>query len=190
MRLTEWFQRVIIDSLLHKRVREMNLFEALNTLGRRINRSYPALNEGGCCVYAATIGEELLKRGLKVRVVIANSFEAKKNLNRVRHKVNNTNQKRDWNSAGIYFNHVGVEFKLGGKWFLYDSDGVNPRGKKLGSYQVHPGFISVADAKALADESKGWNCSFSRRSIPHLKKHIKNFLATALPEKVVDQIPA
>lgn len=168
----------------------MNLFEALNTLGNRINRFYPNVNHGGCCVYASIIGEDLLSRGLKTRVVVANSWEAKKNLNKVRKQVNNTNQKEEWNAAGIYFNHVGVEFKLGGKWFLYDSDGVNPRGPKLGSYKVHPGFISVEEAKALAAEREGWNESFNRRSIPGLRKHVKQFLDTNLPEKVVDQIPS
>ena len=168
----------------------MNLFEALNTLGQRINKSYPNINNGGCCVYAAAVGEELLKRGVNVRTVVANSYDASLNINKARKGVNNTNQKDEWNQAGVYFNHVGVEFKLGGKWFLYDSDGVNPRGKKLGSYKVHPGFLSVEEAKALAAEAKGWNDSFNRRSIPALKKHIKNFLASALPDKVVDQIPS
>ena len=170
----------------------MNLFESLNALGQRINRFYPTINNGGCCIYAATVGEELLKRGLKVRAVVANCSGASAltlDLNKVRRYVDNTGQKNAWNSAGIYFNHVGVEFELGGKWFIYDSDGVNPRGPRLGSYFVHPGFISVADAKALADESEGWNIDFNRRSIPYLKKHIKNFLNSVLPEKVVDQIP-
>jgi hypothetical protein len=176
----------------------MNLFETLNTLGHRIKLWYPEINEGGCCVYASIIGEELLARGIETRIVVAGSDGSKTNLNRIRRKVGNTKQKSAWHDVGIYFTHVGVEFKLGGKWFIYDCDGVNPRGlmlglfrtpMKLGNFKLHPGFISVADATALAAEPEGWNYCFDRKSIPSMKKRVKKFLMNSLPEKVVDQIP-
>lgn len=176
----------------------MNLFETLNTLGHCIKLWYPKINEGGCCVYASIIGEELLARGIKTRIVVAGSNKAKTNLNRVRRKIDNTNQKIGWHAVGIYFNHVGVEFRLGGKWFIYDSEGVNPRSltlgvwkapMKLGNFKVHPGFISVADATALGDEPEGWNDCFDRKEIPNMKERVKKFLMNSLPEKVVDQIP-
>ena len=66
----------------------MDLIESLNTLGQRINRWYPEINHGGCCVYASLIGEELRKRGVEVRVIVA-AWGAKTNLDKVRPKLNN-----------------------------------------------------------------------------------------------------
>jgi hypothetical protein len=158
----------------------MNLFETLNTLGNRINRWYPEVNSGGCCVYASMIGEELRKRGIEVRIIVA-AYSATKDIDKARKRVNNIHQKSEWNAEDIWFNHVGVEFQHEGVWYHYDSDGVNPKSKKLGSFTVYPGRLSVDEAKVLADEPEGWNWSFDRNKIPAMKRHVKKYLAATLP---------
>lgn len=159
----------------------MDLNETLDALGRRINRWYPEINEGGCCVYASLIGEELRKRGIEVRIIVA-AWGANKNLDKVRTKLNNANRKVEWNDNDVYFNHVGVEFKYKGRTYHYDSDGVKPKSKKLKSFMVYPGRLSVDEATLLAAEPEGWNDSFERRKIPTLKRHIRSYLAAKLPQ--------
>ena len=158
----------------------MDLIESLNTLGQRINRRYPEINKGGCCVYASLIGEELRKRGIEVRIIVA-AWGANKNLDKVRPRLMKTDRKVEWNDNDVYFNHVGVEFRHKGKTFHYDSDGVNPKSKKLKSYDVYPGRLSVDEAKLLAAEPEGWNDSFGRSKIPSLKRHVRSYLAAKLP---------
>jgi hypothetical protein len=159
----------------------MDLKETLDSLGQRINRWYPEINHGGCCVYAALIGEELRKRNIEVRVIVA-AWGARKNLDKVRTKLNNANRKEEWNGKDVYFNHVGVEFVYNGKTYHYDSDGVKPKSKNLKSFSVYPGRLSVDEARALADEPEGWNSDFNRSKIPSLKRHIRSYLAAKFPQ--------
>jgi len=164
----------------HRNGLNMDLHETLNTLGQRINRYYPEINHGGCCVYASLIGEELRKRGIESRVIVA-AWGATTNIDKVRPQLMNTDRKVEWNDNDVYFNHVGVEFKYKGKTFHYDSDGVKPKSKKLKSYVIYPGRLSVDEAKLLADEPEGWNESFERSKIPALKRHVRSYLAAKMP---------
>ena len=157
----------------------MDLIKSLNELGERINRWYPAVNSGGCCVYAAEVGKELLRRGIETRIIVA-AWGARSHLDKVRPKLNNTNQKAEWNDKDVWFNHVGVEFKYKGKVYHYDSDGVHRKSRSLKSWTVYPGRLSVDEAKALADEPEGWNDCFERGKIPSMKRHIRRYLATRL----------
>jgi hypothetical protein len=159
----------------------MDLIDSLNVLGRRINRWYPEINHGGCCVYASIIGEELRRRNIDVRIIVA-SYSAKVNLDKVRTKLGNTNRKEDWNGRSVYFTHVGVEFVYKGKTFHYDSDGVTRKGKNLKEWRIYPGRLSVDEAKGLADEPVGWNESFNRNKIPSLRRHVRRFMGANLPQ--------
>jgi len=159
----------------------MDLIETLNKLGERINRWYPAVNTGGCCVYAAAVGKELEARGIETRIIVA-AWGARSNLDKVRPKLNNANRKEEWNGKDVWFNHVGVEFKHKGKTFHYDTDGVNAKRRTLKSWNIYPGRLSVDEATALADEPEGWNDYFNRKKIPSMKRHIRSFLAANLPQ--------
>lgn len=156
-----------------------DLVQILNTLGDRINRWYPDINAGGCCVYASLVGEELRKRGIKTRIIVANDVP-RGNIDKIRQTIKNINSKSDWNDKDVYFQHVGVEFVYNNETFHYDSNGVNGKGKHLGEWKIYPGRFSVDEAKALADEAKGWCSSFNRRKIPSLKRHVQKYLATNL----------
>lgn len=109
----------------------MNVINALNILGRRINRWYPTINHGGCCVFAVLVAEELLKRNIPVEIIVA-ADAASGNIDRAREQVN-SNRKDEWNAAGIYFNHVGIEFIIDGNVYHFETEhGVNPEDVMLG----------------------------------------------------------
>lgn len=190
MSLTERLQVYILDSFTALRPKKMSsddvisVIATLNTLGRRINRWYPYINCGGCCVFASIVGEELLKRGIEARIIVGTDMDDEdraegSNLNDLESSVGP--QKERWNDNGVFFNHVGVELRLDDDVYHYDTDGINPESQMLKQYLLYDGSISVETAKALADEVEGWNECFDRKQIPSLRGHIRRFLAANLP---------
>lgn len=159
----------------------MDLIKTLNNLGQRINRYYPLINEGGCCVYASLVGKELQNRGIAVKIVVA-ARDARGNLDVVRRKLNNNNLKSEWNEKNVWFNHVGFEFKYKNRIYHADTNGVNPKGRKLQEWRIYSGRLSLDEGTILANEPEGWNDSFDRNKIPSLKRHIKSYLASKLPQ--------
>lgn len=160
----------------------MNATVVLNSLGQRINRWYPNINYGGCCVYAAILGSELEKRNIPVRVIVA-AYAARNgtDIAKIANNIADRSKKQTWNENGVFFNHVGLEIKIGKKWHYYDSDGCEKRGSEFRNFPVYRGRISVEDAKKLASDTDGWNPDFDRAKIPSIKRHVKKFLATNLP---------
>lgn len=160
----------------------MNTVAVLNSLGKRINQWYPTINYGGCCVYAAILGAELEKRNIPVRVIVA-AFAASDgtNIARIANNIANRGEKQAWNENGVYFNHVGLEIKIGKKWHHCDTDGCEKPARAFRRLPVYRGYLSVDDAKKLASDGDGWNCDFNRSKIPSVKRHVKRFLATNLP---------
>lgn len=162
-------------------MKQDDLPKVLDALGQRINRWYESINCGGCCVYAVIVAEELQMRGVETRIIVG-AYSAKNNIERVKQRISNIGSKAEWCENGVWFNHVGVEFKYRGRWYHYDTDGANRRQKHFKQYEIYPGRLTVAEAKAVADEEAGWNESFNRDRIPQLKKHVKRYLATTLPQ--------
>ena len=105
-----------------------------------------------------------------------------KNIDKIKRKIPDIGRKEHWNDNGVWFNHVAVEFKHKGRWYHYDTDNVQTQKKDFGDYVVHPGRLTVFEAKAIGNEESGWNTSFDRNSIPRLREHVKRYLATTLPQ--------
>lgn len=165
----------------------MDIIEALNVLGKRINRWYPNINSGGCCVYAAMVAEELHKRGVDVCIIVAAECSDddeghNADLNYLERNIK-SNSKADWNNNGVFFNHVGIEFRIGDDIYHYDSNGVHPEDVMLDCWRLYEGRISIETAKSLAEEAEGWNTTFNRKSIPSLRLHVSNFFKNAFPVK-------
>lgn len=158
----------------------MDLIPALNTLGKKVNRWYPYINSGGCCIYAVIVAEELILRGRKPQIVVGNLSQSLTKIGQARNNVINRNSMAEWRSAGICFNHVGVAFRHKGVWFIYDSDGVNPLSiGRLGRFTLYPGLMTIEDTRLIA-ASGGWNNCFNQRCIPKLRLRVKEFLKTNL----------
>ena len=158
----------------------MNLLESLTALGNKINRYYPEINSGGCCIYAAIVGEELLARNIKTRIVIAHWCRTKVNIDYVR-KSSNPSTMEDWTDNDIHFNHVGVEFKYRRTWYSHDTDiTVKSREGRLGGFFLYPGRLTVDEAKTLASSEHGWNSTFDRNNIPRIRNHIHKFFISIM----------
>jgi hypothetical protein len=172
----------------------MEIVDKLNTLGKVVMARYPYINCGGCCVYAAMVAEELQKHGIDAKGIVA-AYSAKElntngvTLNSIRPGIK-SNTLAEWNNHGVRFNHVGVEFvikkegKRTGTKKHYDSTGVKRATTELDYMPIYKGRLELADLKALARKRKGWNESFNRRSIPALRKLVKEHLgvdSTATP---------
>jgi len=86
------------------------------------------LNFGGCCVYAALVARELVKRGHPARGVAYAGFfgDNHANLDEVRNKLRDPKSVWAWNKRGVNFSHVAVEAEIGGEIVVFDSDGFRP----------------------------------------------------------------
>ena len=156
----------------------------LRALGKEANRQFPYLNNGGCCVYAAAVAGELERLGYEYEVIVPAPYNETLDLSDVRKNVTNVNEKSSWNAAGVYFSHVAVRVKTGGRWYTYDSDGFRRSKYEFGRgwsgdamYTAPNGGMTAKEAKSLADESKGWNSCFHRGDVPRVRKLVKEMLA-------------
>lgn len=163
----------------------MNIIDKLNDLGKEVLRRYPDINYGGCCVYAAMIVAALHKHKIKAQGIVA-SWEAESlnnagmSIDAVRgNMVNKTHD--EWNSNGVAFSHVGVEFEYKGRVRTvkkhYDTHGVHSAKKVLDNYPIYNGRLTLEELRILAGTKKGWNSCFDRKDIPAIRKLVKAHLA-------------
>jgi len=163
------------------------VFKALRDLGNKADMSIDNLNRGGCCVFAAEVAEKLQQQGFEVRLVeVIPRYESRSDasLDYIREMIQQNNEspleKRNWESYGASFWHVAVQFKIGNRWYTYDSNTLI-RGKiRFGMYRVVPGFFTVEEGKAFA-KSPTWNEMFNRRQIPRLRKMVSQHLTGLVP---------
>jgi len=155
------------------------LRQRLRKLGKTANKQFPYLNNGGCCVYAAAVAGELERLGVQYEVIVPCPYNESVDLADIRKNVTNVNEKKAWNEAGVYFSHVAVRLKLAGRWYTYDSDGFTRSKYDFGkgwTYVAVDGGMTAKEAKALADEAKGWNTCFSRSNVPKVRKLVREAL--------------
>ncbi len=151
-----------------------NIVDTLNRLGHAAETSVNYLNKGGCCVFAALVGRELVNRGYVVKGVVV-SFgprEGKCRLDDVRRRTGNTDLV-DWYND-LSFNHVGIEFRADGRTRRYDSNGVVGGSDPLLHMNAHPDRLTVEELEAFAADPN-WNTCFDRKQIPKLKKLVKQY---------------
>lgn len=155
----------------------MDLKVKLNRLGKDVNKRFPYLNHGGCCVYAAMVVAELRKQKVPaVGIVASYGAEEGVSIDLARQAVQN-NTLREWNDNGISFSHVGVEFDHNGVKKHYDSNGVHKVRKVLDHMPIYEGRLQYKELKELAERVEGWNPSFDRNIIPELRKIVKSYIS-------------
>lgn len=152
----------------------MDLITGLNRLGIAINRNYPYINSGGCAVFAMIVGQELQDAGIEVRGIVAAYGSRNKSIATIRRSVV-TLEMNDWMENGLRFNHVGLAIKYNGKWYHYDSHGVNPKGKYLLNMPLYRGTMTIDEVAKVASDPSGWNDCFDRDSIPRLHQTVRRF---------------
>ncbi len=154
----------------------MDLVKTLNRLGKDVMQKYPLINYGGCCVYASMVSIELRKKGIAARGIVSSYYAetCDTTIDEARKKVRENNV-FEWNSNGINFFHVGLEFDYKGKTRHYDSTGVCVAKKKLDKMPIYAGRLTHAELKALASKQDGWNSRFDRKNIPALRKLVRSY---------------
>jgi hypothetical protein len=152
----------------------VDLIQQLDEIGKRINKAFPMINDGGCCIYAVMIAKELKKLGYRPRIIVAGRDD-EVNVQEARKKIKDIANHHEWWENGIYFNHVGIEFTYKRKKYHYDSCGVKPASKMLDEYYIYPGRLGIKDAEVLANQSTAWNVAFNRNDIPKIQRRISDF---------------
>lgn len=154
------------------------LFKKLRKLQDEMIENHPNLNYGGCCVYAALIGEQLEKLGFQVEVVTPTEYGLYDNAYDARKGVRNVKNVYEWVDNGVSFRHVAVRFKTrAGVVYTYDSERFCKGSSDFGldGYNTDPEFgtgLTVAEAKAISSKQKGWNRAFNRREIPRIRSKV------------------
>ena len=150
----------------------------LLSVGATINSiTEDTTNWGGCCVVAAVVGKRLRELGVPVRAVVA-TYQGLSLLDR---EPTDRGDPDAWARVGIYFNHVGLEFKAGNRWHYFDSEGVKPRQREnnklpAGDWPVIPGQLTVDEVAELASNPHRWNPVFPRHTIPAIEEAVYRML--------------
>lgn len=153
----------------------MMLIDHLNELGVEVNARIPKINYGGCAVFALMVTRQLMKIGLRPRIILA-SYPGSLPLREVVPKLSNIKYQHNWNDYGLYFCHLGVEFTYEGKKYHYDSNGCNPAGEELLGYKIVDGWMRIKWVEQIFSVPSNWNNEFNRRNIPELQKIVENYL--------------
>lgn len=160
------------------------LIERLNALADDVSNTIERVNNGGCAVFASHVAYHLkYVRGVKEVVVRAGDYDShggRLSVDAARKKVKKSNALPcDWNSAGVFFSHVIVEFTYRKKKYHYDShSGVvsETRETHYGEYPLYKGGMTVEEGLAIASTPIGWNPTFNRKNIPRMIKLINKHL--------------
>ena len=144
-----------------------------------INNAAENINDGGCCVFAAKLGEQLSKFGKVSIRVIGYENEWGRNINDIREVVNDNFDVTEWQSNGVSFWHVFIEFKYKRTLYQIDSTGVYNvnRGQTLVPKHnaLLDGCFTIDEAKQFASTPKGWNRCFDRNKIPLIEFMMDKF---------------
>lgn len=153
------------------------LKKRLLLLGAVAKTRIPNLNKGGCGVFAHAVAKELRELGVESEVVVndyGDDFqEFLDSLKALQEGAGN-----HWDFAG-WLDHLGVRFKLGGKWFTYDSDALLEGREWFGFNPALPATekgLTPEQAGILVREVGCWNPTFNRRYIPKVRKLVKEVL--------------
>jgi len=160
----------------------VELNKALKTLGKNVAHRWPNINNGGCGVFAGYVGRELIRLGVETRIIVASGSVddmTEEEFDNIQNSLAFRANIEEWNSNGVYFSHIGVEFYYNKKLWHYDTNGVHKACDELDGMPLYPGRLSVGEAIHIAEDSTGWNCMFDRSEIPRVNFHIRSFFKNA-----------
>jgi hypothetical protein len=152
------------------------LKQILIKVGNTVQKQYPMINQGGCCIYATAVGKELMFRNVDASLRIVRHYGTapgktlpcvNQTLKLVREVIVNDNNRApkslDWNRFGVEFNHVIVEVD-GGK---YHHDTSNTRRpvwwgdvEVWDEYPLYRGEMPIYHGVDLVRDKHGWNKTF------------------------------
>ena len=149
-----------------------------------IEQYYSNVNCGGCGVIASLVGQ-ILSTITDVRIVVgawdcnvkkqALSFlEIKQEF--MANLISNPSI-QDWESLGVSFNHVWVEFLWDGEWYSMDTENIKQGTNKFHTrWDAYKEYLSLEDITQLSNNTDGWNWMFDRNQIPAIKHDLETKL--------------
>ena len=163
----------------------MNITETLEKVGKDVHRRWPNINNGGCCVFASIVGTELKNMGIPVKGIVSSHSSGNISLAAVRRRLERHANIWQWSDNCVWFNHVGLEFKLDGEKYHYDTSGVWKPNRYLDGMPLYRGHMRIEELRVLSLSDDGWNPRFNRQHIPKIEQYVKR----ALRPKSVDRVP-
>lgn len=150
------------------------LLDHIDGLCKKVHNNTSRINAGGCAVFAAFMAQCLEKYGL-VSIAVGTDEDEGISIDAVRNDID-TNDVHNWNSKGVYFAHVVVEFEHQGAKYHIDSTGVHDAYPEThsGHYPILEGRLTVQEVTELASCNSGWNWCFDRKQIPKIKRMIND----------------
>lgn len=143
--------------------------DVLARLALSVDRTFPFLNSGGCCVFASIVADELIERGIPCEGLVVDAYNDEPDIEAVRNNVQR-NVPREWNEHGVDFTHVGLDIPGMGK---YDSRGFDNPNSMLKLWPEAKGRLTVQELRELSSVGDGWNRTFDRQQIPTLRRMVK-----------------
>jgi hypothetical protein len=156
----------------------MKLIPILNTLAVELTSKYDLINFGGCCWVAGVVGTylEAIRGVTDITATVVNP-EFSYAVDEVRGYIA-TNTVADWNSNGLYFNHILVRFCWRGRYYWFDTDSgcISTMDQSCDFYDNEEcGDLFISEAMELGmDTTHGsWNTRFDRYQLSGMADMIK-----------------
>lgn len=161
--------------------------DALRDLSSALSDEYEYINWGGCAVMATIVGRALERIGIPCEVVSPASTEywdasAPNVARRELGKSARNATAYDWDRAGLSRRHLALRFRLDGREYTWDSDGLYEAagvyvhwfgtGDHRCDYPFGHG-LSTREAGKLSRNKHEWNPTFDRRTLPALRRIVR-----------------
>lgn len=157
------------------------IVRALNRACFTIANEYPTINCGGCAVFAVELNRRLMVNGITDGRLRVYDFSLRTNPlyekitdaeAELRSYEANLGDVLNWNDAGVYFDHVVLEWN-GTAW---DAEGPVkfPDADEWMGSPIHGGELAHHVVDSLASRPANWNSSFDREDIPYIQQTLDN----------------
>lgn len=157
--------------------RIIKVLRQVKKVGEEVAMNVPALNCGGCGVYAYYLGKRLLKMGLNVHAVGLGEYGEKIDFQRVKnldfYRKEGYNIRNIEREFGDLFSHVALYLPGLNKWV--DSSGVYDKFddiKYFGCRTKPRLYMPIKELKYIIDSPVGWNSAFDRSNKSKIQRYI------------------
>ena len=153
---------------------DMNFpFTEINNILRNADDKFNYINYGGCGVMAYILARQFSK--VTQTRIVSNCGRANA-INIVRKEIANNTMVID-DLYNIFINHAWVEFKVNGRWYGVDSDGIRKmKDMHIVNGKPAAGGFSIKEMHLININKIGWNPQFDRGQIPGMKRMINRKL--------------
>lgn len=143
-------------------------FKEINDILLDVRMEFDNINRGGCGAMAAMLAFQMQKIADEVKIVTCGGHA---NVDEVRHNIKN-NSLWEWETQGVEFYHVWVEFKWNNRWYAMDSEGIKTRRMQYRRWRKpSPGSFTLNEMRNLA-RGGGWNWAFNRDQLHWMRPMI------------------